>query len=339
MFKFTWFRFAQVISSYNYADTKTLEMEMSLKVVSLSFFFLLFCSGKRRRRFRHENRWCRKYGEVEDWPCRFTALEHELGSSVRLKFVLRSDAEELRTVSRNRANHFDRYWVPGVLQHHHDSIHAMPERSFAVLEVPSSVGALSDLSRSLQCREMFISRAGDKNQWNCFTQIDSNASFRRSTRHCLRHSTSKMVPRQRYVSGFSAPKPAGQIRSRKMNRASHRINHIRIRKSFWQKLWAKRRRWRAWVRRRIWAGSMRKAELQRRSWCRSRRATFHGERFIVKLFRHLTFPSWVVDYLDVWYFQVIIVIWQFINFSCWKLENFRFNYQIPIICVLHNCEL
>lgn len=69
--------------------------------------------------------------------------------------------------------------------------------------------------------------------------------FFRFIQHSSTRSISKPDRRERFVSESSAPKLAGRKRSRKTNRLSHRINHTRIRKSFWQKLWERRRRWRA----------------------------------------------------------------------------------------------
>lgn len=134
--------------------------------------------------------------------------------------------------------------MPGVLQHHPITFHTMPERSFALFKVSREIRSLSNMSRSLQYREMFISRAGDNKKY----LIDDNHHlFRhdfRFTPHFSRHLISKTVHKERFVNESSAPKH-GRMKSRKMNRLSHHINHIRIRKSFWQKLWAKRRQWRA----------------------------------------------------------------------------------------------
>lgn len=76
------------------------------------------------------------------------------------------------------------------------------------------------------------------------------------------------------------------MRDRKTNRMSHRINHIHIRKSFWQKLWENRRQWRVWVQKKIYSGSMKKVEWWRTKWCRNRQATFFGSPEILSLNLH-----------------------------------------------------
>lgn len=98
----------------------------------------------------------------------------------------------------------------------------------------------------------------------------------RSTQHSSRLSIFKPVHRGKFERESLAPKLADQMKGNEMNRMSHRINHIHIRKSFWQKLWAKRRQWRAWAWEKIYSGSMKKAEWSRIKWCRNLRAIFHG---------------------------------------------------------------
>lgn len=218
--------------------------QMSLKVVSLLF---VLDSGERRGCLGHANRRRCQPGEVEERSRELTALEHQLGSSVRVEFMLRSDADELREARRDRSNHSHRDRVPGVLQHDSIAFLAVSERSSAVLEVSRSLRSMPHLSRPLQRRAMPISRAGDneKNHFDDNHHLSLLLHVFRFTRHSSRRSISKPGRRERFVSESSAPKLAGRKRSRKTNRLSHRINHTRIRKSFWQKLWARRRRWRA----------------------------------------------------------------------------------------------
>lgn len=103
---------------------------MSRKVVSLCLFSS--SPGERRRRLGHANRRRRQHGEVQDRPCESIALERQPGSGVRVEFMLRPDADELREARGDSSNHSGGDRVSSVLQHNSVAFHAMSERSFAV---------------------------------------------------------------------------------------------------------------------------------------------------------------------------------------------------------------
>lgn len=67
----------------------------------------------------------------------------------------------------------------------------------------------------------------------------------RFTRRCSRRSICKTAHRAKFVRKSLAPKLAGRSSGRRMKRPPRQINRTRIRKSFWRKSWARRRRWRA----------------------------------------------------------------------------------------------
>lgn len=235
------------------------------------------CLGKRWRRLGHANRRRSQYGEVEEWQREFIALEHELGSGVWIESMLWSNAVELREASCYGSDGFNCHRMSGVLQHDYEAVHTMPKRSFAVPSVPGAVGSMPHLQGSLQRREMFISRAGDKNSSAMHAPNQDTFTFlRRFMRRCSRRSTWKTARKARFVREFSAPKPAARARNRGKPLRPHR-NQIHTRKSSWQKSWAGRpRRWRAWANAKICRESPKKVEWLRRKWCRNRRAIFHG---------------------------------------------------------------
>lgn len=193
------------------------------------------CLGKRRRRLGHANRRRSQHGEVKEWQREFIALEHELGSGVWIESMLWSNAVELREASGHRSDSFNCHRMSGVLQYDYQAVHTMPKWPFAVPTLPGAVGTMPHLQGSLQRREMFISRAGDKNSSTMHEPNQDTFTFpRRFMRRCSRHSTSKTAHKARFVREFSAPKPAARARNR--GKPLHpRRNQIHTRKSSWQK--------------------------------------------------------------------------------------------------------
>ena len=87
-----------------------------------------------------------------------------------------------------------------------------------------------------------------------------------------------MVRRVRFVRKYLAPRHVARFQR---SRTSHRINHIRTPKSFWQKLWEKLRRWRVWAcDKKICRESTKKVQWRRRKWCLRALATFLGENHL-----------------------------------------------------------
>jgi len=100
---------------------------------------------------------------------------------MRVEFVLRSDAVELRKVSSDSADDSCGHRVSSVLQHNPIAIHAMSEWSFVVPQMSITLRMLPDMSSALQRREMSFGRTSKLLTCNPLADAN-NERFFRSTR-------------------------------------------------------------------------------------------------------------------------------------------------------------